>query len=322
MAAKDIILALIAQNGVGGGTGHVFEYTGPAIRALGMEARMTICNISIEGGARAGMVAPDDTTFEWVIGRPGAPGDVPEEWLELRTDPGATFDREITVNADAISPMVTWGTTPGMVVPVTEAVPTPISDQDELSPFSSLNAIRAMAAAGWQRALVLVMDQSTLPYVTRPVPTLGADPADHAVGLVFSMDSRRPGRPLAALWQRRDVPPSGIRQAVAEAAATLPAVSRATPVTVLAGCHIGADDLPPQLWGPGSDGGPLVPAPTGASCVAAWAGLAGLPASAQSGRVIVTEYAPALGGLGVAVFDPDQTNRWGSGAYPGVSRHA
>lgn len=199
---------------------------------------------------------------------------------------------------------------------VTTLLPTPplcfaISDQDELSPFSSLNAIRALAATGWQRALVLIMDQSTLPYATRPAPTLGADPADHAVGLLFSMDSRRPGRPLAALWQRRGVPPGGIRQAVSEAAATLPAISRTAPVTVLAGCHIGAGDLPPQLWGPGSEGGPLVPAPTAPSCVAAWAGLAGLPASTKSGRVIVTEYAPTLGGLAIAVFDPvpDRSHR-------------
>jgi hypothetical protein len=195
---------------------------------------------------------------------------------------------------------------------VTTLLPAPplcfaVSDQDELSPFSSLNAIRALAATGWQRALVLVMDQSTLPYVTRPVPTLGADPADHAVGLLFSMDSGRTGRPLVALWQRRGVPPHGIRQALAEAAVTLPACAPATLVTVLAGCHIGAGDLPPELWGPGAEGGPLVPAPAAPSCAAAWAGLAGLaglPASAHSGRVIVTEYAPALGGLAVAVFDP------------------
>jgi hypothetical protein len=191
---------------------------------------------------------------------------------------------------------------------VTTLLPVPplcfaVSDQDELSPFSSLNAMRALTATGWQRALVLIMDQSTLPYVTRPAPTLGADLADHAVGLLFSMDSRRPGRKLAALWQRRGVPPRGIRQALAEAAATLPAFSRTAPVTVLVGCHICADDLPPRLWGPGADGGPLVPAPQAPSCVAAWAGLAGLPTRAQPGRVIVTEYAPRLGGLGVAVFD-------------------
>ena len=200
-----------------------------------------------------------------------------------------------------------------------------VSDQDELAPFSSLNAIRALAATGWQRALVLIMDQSTLPYIARPTPTLGADQADHAVGLLFSMDSRRPGRQLVALRQRRGVPPGGIRQALAEAAAALPACSRMASVTVLAGCHIGADDLPPQLWGPGSDGGPLVAAPRAPSCVAAWAGLADLPASAKSGRVIVTEYAPKLGGLGVAVFDPgaaaEQTSAPVSSARAGLTCH-
>jgi 3-isopropylmalate/(R)-2-methylmalate dehydratase large subunit len=92
---------------------------------------MTVCNMTIEGGGRAGMIAPDETTFEWVIGRPGAPSSVPEEWRSLKTDLDATFDREIVVHADAISPMVTWGTNPGMVVPVTESVPEPASEQDE-----------------------------------------------------------------------------------------------------------------------------------------------------------------------------------------------
>jgi 3-isopropylmalate/(R)-2-methylmalate dehydratase large subunit len=131
VTAKDLILATIGQMGVDGAVGHVVEYAGPAIEALSMEGRMTVCNMTIEGGGRAGMVAPDEKTFEWVIGRRGAPREVPDEWRELRTDPDAGFDREITVNADAISPMVTWGTTPGMVVSVTDAVPEPGSEQDE-----------------------------------------------------------------------------------------------------------------------------------------------------------------------------------------------
>jgi 3-isopropylmalate/(R)-2-methylmalate dehydratase large subunit len=131
VTAKDLILATIGQMGVDGATGHVVEYAGPAIEALSMEGRMTICNMTIEGGGRAGMIAPDDTTFEWVIGRPGAPDAIPDEWRDLHTDDGASFDREIVVDAGALSPMVTWGTTPGMVVPVTEAVPEPRSDQDE-----------------------------------------------------------------------------------------------------------------------------------------------------------------------------------------------
>jgi 3-isopropylmalate/(R)-2-methylmalate dehydratase large subunit len=131
VTAKDLILATIGQMGVAGAVGHVVEYAGPAIEALSMEGRMTICNMTIEGGGRAGMIAPDQTTFAWVLGRPGAPSELPEQWLALNTDPDATFDREIDVDVSAISPMVTWGTTPGMVVPVTAAVPEPRSEQDE-----------------------------------------------------------------------------------------------------------------------------------------------------------------------------------------------
>jgi 3-isopropylmalate/(R)-2-methylmalate dehydratase large subunit len=134
VTAKDLILGTIGQMGVDGAVGHVVEYAGPAIEALSMEGRMTICNMTIEGGGRAGMVAPDDTTFAWVEGRPGAPEDLDaavEAWRALPTDDGAAFDREIVVDAGALSPMVTWGTTPGMVVPVTERVPDPRSPQDE-----------------------------------------------------------------------------------------------------------------------------------------------------------------------------------------------
>src|SRR5450755_4073327 len=120
VTAKDLILATIGQIGVDGAVGHVVEYSGPAIAALSMEGRMTVCNMTIEGGGRAGMVAPDDTTFEWVIGRPGAPAEIPDEWRSLRTDDGATFDREMVVDAASVSPMVTWGTNPVMVVQVTE----------------------------------------------------------------------------------------------------------------------------------------------------------------------------------------------------------
>jgi 3-isopropylmalate/(R)-2-methylmalate dehydratase large subunit len=131
VTAKDLILATIGQIGVDGAVGHVVEYAGPAIESLSMEGRMTVCNMTIEGGGRAGMIAPDETTFEWVIGRPGAPAEVPAEWRELSTDPGASFDQEVTLDAAAVSPMVTWGTNPGMVVQVTDAVPEPDSDQDE-----------------------------------------------------------------------------------------------------------------------------------------------------------------------------------------------
>jgi 3-isopropylmalate/(R)-2-methylmalate dehydratase large subunit len=131
VTAKDLILATIGQIGVAGAVGHVVEYAGPAIESLTMEGRMTVCNMTIEGGGRAGMIAPDETTFDWVIGRPGAPDEIPEEWRSLRTDQGASFDQEVGIDAAAISPMVTWGTTPGMVVPVTATVPEPASEQDE-----------------------------------------------------------------------------------------------------------------------------------------------------------------------------------------------
>ena len=121
VTAKDIILALIARIGIGGGTGSVFEYTGSAIRALGMEERMTVCNMSIEGGARAGLVAPDDTTFEYLAGRPHAPQGAAWDaaiarWKQLPTDEGATYDRTVSIDADALEPMITYGTNPGMGV--------------------------------------------------------------------------------------------------------------------------------------------------------------------------------------------------------------
>jgi len=131
VTAKDLILATIGQIGVAGATGHVVEYAGPAIEALNMEGRMTVCNMTIEAGGRGGMIAPDQTTFDYVIGRAAAPSAVPDSWRELRTDPDASFDTEITVDASAISPMVTWGTNPEMVVGVTDAVPEPQSEQDE-----------------------------------------------------------------------------------------------------------------------------------------------------------------------------------------------
>jgi 3-isopropylmalate/(R)-2-methylmalate dehydratase large subunit len=130
VAAKDIILAVIAKIGVGGGTGYVFEYMGEAIRSLSMEERMTVCNMSIEGGARAGLIAPDETTFEYVKGRPHAPQGADwdravAEWRELKTDEGATFDKVVTLRADELQPMITYGTNPGMGIPITGNVPDP-----------------------------------------------------------------------------------------------------------------------------------------------------------------------------------------------------
>ncbi len=132
---KDIILALISRIGIGGGTGHVFEYTGSAIRSLSMEGRMTVCNMSIEGGARAGLVAPDDTTFEYLAGRPFAPKGAAWDaalvaWRRLPSDEGATFDRSVTLDASALEPMVTYGTNPGMAAPITGRVPDPAEARD------------------------------------------------------------------------------------------------------------------------------------------------------------------------------------------------
>jgi 3-isopropylmalate/(R)-2-methylmalate dehydratase large subunit len=136
VSAKDLILALIAHIGVGGGTGHVFEYTGPAISALSMEERMTVCNMSIEGGARAGVIAPDETTFEYLAGRPpwapqGTAWDTAlERWRRLPTDEGATYHRSVTLDASALEPMITYGTNPGMAIPVTAPLPEPESITD------------------------------------------------------------------------------------------------------------------------------------------------------------------------------------------------
>jgi len=131
VTAKDLILATIGQLGVSGMTGYAVEYAGPPIEGLSMEGRMTVCNMTIEAGGRAGMVAPDQTTFDYVIGRPAAPAEVPDDWRTLSTDEGAQFDTEFVIDASKISPMVTWGTNPGMVVQVTDTVPDPSSDQDE-----------------------------------------------------------------------------------------------------------------------------------------------------------------------------------------------
>lgn len=133
VTAKDLILAIIGQIGVAGGTGHVIEYRGAAIRAMDMEARMTICNMSIEAGARAGMIAPDDTTFEYLSGRPRAPqgaawNEALAAWRALPTDAGARFDASVDIDAATLEPMITYGTNPGMVVPISATIPARAGD--------------------------------------------------------------------------------------------------------------------------------------------------------------------------------------------------
>ncbi|MBA5870808.1 MAG: 3-isopropylmalate dehydratase large subunit [Nitrospira sp. CR2.1] len=149
-SAKDVILAIIGKIGTAGGTGYVIEYTGSAIRALSMEGRMTLCNMSIEGGARAGMVAPDDTTFTYLKGRPMAPtgalwDQAVAAWRQLSTDPGAKYDAVVELRAETIAPQVTWGTSPGMVTGVDGTVPDPRTMGDEKLRQATERAIEYMA---------------------------------------------------------------------------------------------------------------------------------------------------------------------------------
>jgi len=149
ITAKDIILAFCAKVGIGGGTGTVLEYTGAAIRALDMEGRMTVCNMSIEAGARAGMIAPDDTTFQYLHGRPFSPKGADWDaavarWKRLPTDDGARFDREVSIDGDSLEPMITWGTNPGMGVSISGAVPEPSSISDPLERDAVAKALSYM----------------------------------------------------------------------------------------------------------------------------------------------------------------------------------
>jgi 3-isopropylmalate/(R)-2-methylmalate dehydratase large subunit len=154
VSAKDVILGIIARIGTGGGAGKILEYRGDAIRSLSMEGRMTVCNMSIEAGARAGMVAPDDTTFAWLEGKPHAPSGAEweaalEDWRTLPSDAGATFDEEVVIDAAALRPHVSWGTNPGQTVTIDDVVPEPVDDAAEralaymgLSPGTPMREIR------------------------------------------------------------------------------------------------------------------------------------------------------------------------------------
>jgi 3-isopropylmalate/(R)-2-methylmalate dehydratase large subunit len=156
VSAKDLILGTIGRIGVAGGVGHVIEYAGPAIESLSMEGRMTVCNMTIEAGGRAGMVAPDETTFEWIEGREAAPDPLPiESWRELRSDDGAAFDTEVTLDASELSPQVTWGTTPGMVTDVTRSVPEPRDEGEERAlAYMALRAGTPMAEIELDRVFI------------------------------------------------------------------------------------------------------------------------------------------------------------------------
>jgi 3-isopropylmalate/(R)-2-methylmalate dehydratase large subunit len=163
VTAKDIILGLIARIGVGGGTGSIFEFTGSAIRSLNMEQRMTICNMSIEGGARAGMIAPDDTTFEYLNGRHFVPkGEdwdrAVERWRTLPTDEGATYDRAVSIDADTLEPMITYGTNPGMGMSITGTVPDPSRIGDSRERETVEKALRYMGIEGGKPLLGHAVD--------------------------------------------------------------------------------------------------------------------------------------------------------------------
>jgi len=149
VTSKDIILAIIAKIVTGGGQGYVLEYRGSAIRALSMEARMTVCNMSIEAGARAGLIAPDETTFAYIKDKPHAPKGADWDaavayWKTLQTDSDAKFDKEITLNADELSPFVTWGTNPGQGLPLNASVPNPAEIKDEQEKIAAERALEYM----------------------------------------------------------------------------------------------------------------------------------------------------------------------------------
>jgi 3-isopropylmalate/(R)-2-methylmalate dehydratase large subunit len=164
VTAKDIILAIIGEIGTAGGTGHVIEYAGDAVRALSMEGRMTICNMSIEGGARAGLIAPDATTFDYIKGRPRAPKAgafelARADWERLYSDEGGEFDREIVLHAERLPPLVTWGTSPEQVVSVTGRVPVPAEIADDTKRRAAERSLDYMGLVGGEKITDLALDR-------------------------------------------------------------------------------------------------------------------------------------------------------------------
>jgi 3-isopropylmalate/(R)-2-methylmalate dehydratase large subunit len=163
VSAKDLVLSIIGRIGTAGGTGHVIEYAGEAIRALDMAGRMTVCNMSIEAGARAGLIAPDDLTFDYVRGRPMAPtGEALAQavayWRTLPSDPGAQYDKTIALNAATIAPMVTWGTNPEKVLPITGSVPDPADAADEAERAQTSRMLEYMGLRAGQKLTDLAID--------------------------------------------------------------------------------------------------------------------------------------------------------------------
>ena len=163
VSAKDLILALLSRIGADGGTGHVFEFTGDAIRSLGMEERMTVCNMSIEGGAKAGMIAPDDTTFEYLAERPFSPKGrewqkAVAKWKQLKSDHGATYDKSIVIDAGKLEPMITYGTSPGMGIPITGRIPDPAMESNASKKQALSKALTYMNLKPGQPILELPID--------------------------------------------------------------------------------------------------------------------------------------------------------------------
>jgi 3-isopropylmalate/(R)-2-methylmalate dehydratase large subunit len=164
VTAKDIILAIIGEIGTAGGTGHVIEYAGEAVRALSMEGRMTICNMSIEGGARAGLIAPDERTFDYIKGRPRAPKagafeTARRDWERLYSDEGAEFDSEIVLHAERLPPLVTWGTSPEQVVSITGHVPRPDEIADEIKRKAAMRSLDYMGLQGGEKITDIKLDR-------------------------------------------------------------------------------------------------------------------------------------------------------------------
>lgn len=211
VTAKDLILAIIGKIGTAGGTGHVIEYAGDAVRALSMEGRMTMCNMSIEGGARAGLIAPDDTTFEYIKGRPMAPhGEAWDKavayWRTLPSDPGATYDKEITLDAADIAPSVTWGTSPEDVLPITATIPDPAQESDEHKRGAMIRALDYMGLKPGMRLQDVTVDKVFIGSCTN-----GRIEDLRAAAVVAE------GRKVAAGVQALIVPGSGLVKEQAEA---------------------------------------------------------------------------------------------------------
>lgn len=211
VTAKDIILAIIGEIGTAGGTGHVIEYAGEAIRALSMEGRMTVCNMSIEGGARAGLVAPDEKTFAYMMGRPKAPQGAAWDqamayWATLHSDPGAHFDKEVTLDAASLPPIVSWGTSPQDVVAVTGVVPTIVEGMPEAKRASLARALEYMGLKGGEKITDLEIDRAFIGSCTN-----GRIEDLRAAAAVVE------GKRVAARVSAMVVPGSGLVKAQAEA---------------------------------------------------------------------------------------------------------